>query len=512
MDKKEHERGMKYAVYEGVLASAMFAITSTFLTLFALHLGADNTTIGMVISIPASVALLMYIPAAYLIEKTNKRRIIATIASFISKSLWILVALVPIIFQGDLFWLIIILSLSSIIGAFVPPTWASLIGDIVPENKRGRYFSKRNRLCAASSLITITLAGILMDIIDKQTGFVILFILAGIFGISSSFTLFKFPETKSTVKVVENLKEELKRILSNSSFKRFVLILFIWQFGVSLASPFFNVHLIKNLQADYVWVSMLMFASGIAGILINRFWGNISDIFGHRIVIIMSAFGASFIPFLWFFAPSPHYLIPIAALAGASWAGMNLANFNYLLDLSKEGRRAIYSAFFWTVLGLPMISAPILGGIIADYSAKTLWMFGGLKIVFIISWIIRLFAFALFLKFLKDIPPRKTVPTRYVVQEIINIGISYFSGPFTFLKRSSYVMAKKTLLSIGNNIRKLKKWKMPKEIKLEIKIIENEIAKIEKEEHANIENKVERIKTRFRRILKKVKINKKEAK
>lgn len=504
MNENLQKQGMKYATYEGILASAMFAITSTFLTLFALHLGADNTTIGLVISIPASLTLLIYIPAAYVIEKTSKRRLIGAFSAFISRSLWIIVALLPFLFGESLIWLILILSLSSAIGGFISPAWASMMGDIVPESTRGRYFAKRNILCALSTMITVTSAGIILDFIGNDLGFTLLFILAGILGILSSLMLFKFPDIETKTAILQNIGEETKKIIKNNLFVRFLIIFFIWQFGVSMASPFFNVHLVKNLQAGYIWVSIFSFVSTMSGIIINKFWGNISDTFGHRIVIVISAFGASFVPFFWFFATSPYYLLPVAIIAGSAWAGMNLANLNYLLDISKEGRRSLYSAFYWTILGVPMIASPIIGGIIADYSSK-LPVFGGLKLIFIISWIIRLLGFALFLKFLKDVPPRETKPTRYVIQEIINMGVSYFSTPFIIIRKSSYNIRKRVLLSLHKTINVLKKWKLPKDIESDLITIEKEIKKIENGEVRDAEKRMLKIRIKFTKLKEKLK-------
>ena len=49
------------------------------------------------------------------------------------------------------------------VGAIAGPAWFSWMGDLVPKEKRGKYFGKRNRILQAVTIITMLTAGFLLD-------------------------------------------------------------------------------------------------------------------------------------------------------------------------------------------------------------------------------------------------------------------------------------------------------------------------------------------------------------
>jgi predicted lysophospholipase L1 biosynthesis ABC-type transport system permease subunit len=70
-----------------------------FIVAFALLFGASNLIIGLVAAIPP-LAQLMQIPAIYLMEKYRTRRMICAYMVILSRSFWVLIALIPFFFIG----------------------------------------------------------------------------------------------------------------------------------------------------------------------------------------------------------------------------------------------------------------------------------------------------------------------------------------------------------------------------------------------------------------------------
>jgi len=63
--------------------------------------------------------------------------------------------------------------------------------------------------------------------------------------------------------------------------------------------------------------------------------------------------------------------------------------FNLLLGLTTPQKRAQQVAIYAMLIAVPNIIAPLIGGIIADYG--TLWIIHGIPLVFLTSFIVRLF-------------------------------------------------------------------------------------------------------------------------
>ncbi len=433
----EQKQGMKYGVYEGISASMMFGITDTYLTVFALALGASNTGIGLVVAIPTLFRILAYIPAAYFVESSGKRSRLCAITAMLGRGSWLIAALLPLFATGRFFWLLAFVSLSSLFESFVGPAWASMMGDMIPEGQRGRYFGRRNMLCRIASLAVIFSAGFILDMVTGLGGFTIIFAAAGIFGLLTAFFFSRFPEPRAGTGKRMNFSSEIKGVLSNRMFKRLIIITCIWQFGVSMSSPFFNVYLVDGMGAAYQWISFISLASGISAIIVQRGWGGMADRFGQRSIMIIGAIGASFVPLFWAFAPSPEFVIPISILSGIAWAGFELASFNYLLEITRGKERAVYSAFYWSMLSIPVMLAPVAGGVIIDAFPAGIFSFSSFTFTFLISWIVRISAAFLLLKFLLELPEKMTYSTRYVTSELVVAGFSHIWRSFHLIKETS---------------------------------------------------------------------------
>ncbi|MFH1420606.1 MAG: MFS transporter [Candidatus Aenigmatarchaeota archaeon] len=453
----EENSRLKYTVNEGIAASVMYAITGGFLTLFALALGASNAIIGLMVSLPAALAALSYIPAAYYIEKTGRRHFIAYACSFISRIMWIFIGLIPFIATGRIEFLLLFAAASSLAGAFVAPAWASMMADIVPRHTRGVYFGRRNMLCAAASLATTIIAGVILDNVSGMFGFTMIFLIAGAFGVLSSYYFFKFP--KSSQKSIQesiikgSIASEIKSILAHKYFSKFLLVVFLWEFGISFSGPFLNVYIVKELFGTYFWVSFLAVIAGVATVVVQRGWGRVADIFGNKTIISIAAFGVAFLPLFWMFAQAPEHMIPINILSGIAWAGFNLALFNYVLEISPPGRKAMYSATYWTVMVSADIIAPVIGGLTADIFSSG--FISGLRLVFLLSWFMRFVAAVILLRALKE--TKHMLSTRYVATELFVIGFDSAARRFQWIGKHIEERGEDMFLMVGKQLKKVKR-------------------------------------------------------
>ena len=452
LTKKERNKGMKFARMEGAFATAMSALTISFIPAFALALGASEFFIGLLTSIPLLANAILQIPASYLAERTGKRRTICTISSFFSRVMWIPILLIPFLFGESLLLLIVFFSIFHGISGIISPSWASLMGDIVPGVKRGRYFGLNHRIFAVVSLLAVLFAGYVLDFFSGSfIGFGIIFGAAGIFGVLTSFSFKKFPEPKFR-KIKTNFFSDMKNIFGNLPFKYFVVSFALFNFGYHFSAPFFVVKLIRDLNAPYIWISILSIMSTLIIILVQRLWGRLSDSIGNKSIIILCAFGIATLPFGWALIPTPVFIIPLGVISGLFWAGFNLSSFNYMLGVASE-RRTLFSAVFWALSNIGIVAGSLIGGISADYlSTHSLFIFQGLEIVFLISGTILVFSSLLFFKFLEELAGVKEVSVRYVGSEFIRTGVTSTFESFRGLRDSSLSLSR----SVWDNIAKIK--------------------------------------------------------
>ncbi|NLE45933.1 MAG: MFS transporter [Chloroflexi bacterium] len=382
---------------DGVLVSASDAIIASYVTLYVLALGASATQIGAMSALANLAAALLVLPGARLVDRWGRRKPVVLLGGKgVAKSTLFLLALVPFALSGQAA-VYAAIGLSVIRVAFTylgMPAWTSLSADIVPLSWRGRYFSARNIAMGVANMLTTYTAGQLITIIGGLSGYQIALTMAGVLGIGSFITYAHIHEPPAPVSPKParrrvNLIELLAHARSLPGFLAFAVTAALLNFSLSLASPFFNVHLANNLGASAGIVGTLTVLSSLAALPGQRLFGSLVDRWGAYRVRVLTNFIVPIMPWLWILARSPWHTGPAQILGGFMWAGYNLANFNLLLEFTPEDQRTHYTALYQIALTLSTAGGAALGGVIAEH-----WSYSA---IFFLSGAGRLIAGLLFI-------------------------------------------------------------------------------------------------------------------
>lgn len=458
LSEKERERGLIDSIFDGVFANIFGTLTGgIFLISFALYIGANELEIGLIASLPL-LANSAQPFSSYIIEKTRRRKELCLKAAGIARGIWVLIILALLFYPGQealsrlIYYIILIIAISSILASVSAVSWLSWMSDLVSENIRGRYFSKRNIFCGIAGLIVTLIGGRFLDYWkihyhgNLSNGFILIFLLALLSGIMSLGYIKRMPEPAFTVhRERPPFSKMISLTFQDENFKRYIFFTLIWSFSVHFVSPFFAVYMLQDLKLSYTFVAWLAVTSSLADILGMRLWGVLSDRFGNKPIISFNGYIASFVPFLWIFATAKTsgYLIFLHVLAGFFWAGINLCTSNLLLRISYREYKSVYISFYNAVSGVTAAVAPILGGMVALYTSQ--W---GLKIffvelkhlhfIFIISFLLRFLSITYF----KNIKEPEEVPVSKMIRVLRSIrGLNTLMG-FNHLHHS-FIEAKK---------------------------------------------------------------------
>src|SRR5487761_1668058 len=161
-------RAMRLSIGEGALACAMGTLTGgVFLTGFALALGATSFQIGLLAAMPA-LANFAQLLGACLIERTGRQKRICLAALALSRALWLVVLMTPLVVWGGggawLVWSLIVLqAASSSLDAIGGVGWLCWIRDLVPETIRIGFRSRRNQIDTVLALSLSVVGGAFID-------------------------------------------------------------------------------------------------------------------------------------------------------------------------------------------------------------------------------------------------------------------------------------------------------------------------------------------------------------
>ena len=292
--------------------------------------------------------------------------------------------------------------------------WTSWISDLVPPRLRGRYFGHRNSVTNILGVLTAAGAGLVLQWGDPAVlpTFAGLILLGMAFrGVSITF-LSTHPEPEAAQTPEGSFLDRLVEPLTHEGFGRFITYAVAWNLSIHLAAPFFTVYMIREAGIGAATV-MLFTALGTAtNLLGQRLWGPLCDRWGDGVVLRLAGFLVALQPLWWLFtSPSgwgPSLMGGLIALGGFAWGGHLLAHGNVMMRLAPSLGKTSYFATQAALSGLFGALGPLLGGALATVLSGLLpegtalsTLFGidllsGLKILFLISAVLRLGAWGLF--------------------------------------------------------------------------------------------------------------------
>lgn len=380
----DQERGLRYVLYDGMMFQAMVSLSGgAFIIAFALLLGASNSLIGLLVAAPF-LGNIFGIPAVLVVEKVKRRKLISVLASLISRA-WLLVfALIPLFFRTfGLPLLLIGIFFSGAIAAFSNSAWSSWMRDLIPEEVRGRFFSKRLALSFTLAMPLSLVAGRFIDFwkaqfpVQAAFGYSILFGIAFGFGITGVLALRAIPESPME-KPTE--RASLRKIISSpfrdENFKKMLGFTTSWALAFNFAIPFFVVYMLKRIGLSLTMVIGFSVISQLFNILFLQIWGRLTDRLSSKSVMQVSGVLLLISVILWPFTTLPEVHIatlPLLALIhillGIAIAGVSIASFNIVFKLAPPDKATKYLAVNGALVSMAMGVGPILGGLLADVLA-----------------------------------------------------------------------------------------------------------------------------------------------
>ncbi|MDZ7264078.1 MAG: MFS transporter [candidate division KSB1 bacterium] len=405
-------RALRLSIYDGIFANIYINLTgSVFLPAFALALGASSLQIGILASIPL-FANIAQLGGTYLVEKYNRRKKVAVRSAFAARALWLPIVVLSVLLASRSPWLvlqfaILLIAISSVLGAVSGVAWLSWMSFIVPGDIRGRYFGLRNAILGAANIAFTLLAGRFLDWFRQQQpngsqlhAFELLFAFALGCGLLSVRILARQPEPPSAPQADVNFRAIYRAPLKQKHYRLLLRFAALWSFAVNMAAPFFIVYMLKVLDLSYTMIALLTVTTAAADLLGMWLWGQISDRIGNRPVVWLSAWMITFLPMLWLFTTKTSsyllVLLPLLQLsAGFFWAAYNLCSVNLVLGMASKTSNSAYFAYWASVNGVAAGLGALSGGVLAkylhhlaiDFSFSAAMEF---KTIFLISGLLRL--------------------------------------------------------------------------------------------------------------------------
>lgn len=418
LTSKEIEKGLNLVIKDGYISQIMvILITSPFIITFALLLGADIFIVGLISAIP-SLCQVFQIISMKMVQNYKNRKRFCVFYLFFYRICIFLIALIPILisFQFALISLIIIILCQSIFAAIGHTAWASWMHDLIPQERLGIFYSRRIMLSTIVTIIISILAGILIQywFLFSTTpilyAYSLLFLIAFLFGLISIGLISKVPEPKMTEFPINfSLNSMISEPFKDKNYHNLLIFLFIWNFSINFATPFFVVYMLLRLNLDLITILIFTSISQFTNILFLQIWGRLADQFSYKSILSICAPLFLTCILAWIFTTLPnihsfsyHVLVFIHITMGISQSGIILATNNISIKLAPKGKGNNYLAITKIISSLSLGIAPLIAAILYEYLGFStfLWelelglpfalQIRGLDVIFLISFFIGL--------------------------------------------------------------------------------------------------------------------------
>jgi MFS family permease len=374
-------------------------LVATFVSVFALRLGATTGQVGWLAALPALVNVVWLIPAARLIERQRKRLPLILWAGFFQRLGYLTMALMPfLLVTGRVEALILLNTLVTLPAAVINTAITSLIPDLTSPTHRGQVVSARWLILSVMATVAALLGGWLLDLMPVPLNYQVLL---GAGALLSLFGLRYLRRIRVPGEVLvrrtsqprqrfswQRLTQSLRNVRSHHEFVRFTSASFVFYWGLYLPAALWSVLRVRDLHATDAWIGIIAVVVDIATIAGYFFWGKASARRGNRRVLIVTALGVTLYALVTAAVPTIGWMLPTSLLGGLSWAGCNLALFNVMLGVCPDERRPTYIALYTSLMNVTAFAAPLLGAALSDWA--------GIRIAFIVASGVRLIGALLF--------------------------------------------------------------------------------------------------------------------
>jgi len=424
------------SIRDGRAHAVMLGAGEAYIAAFIILLGASTLQIGVLATLPMLLGAFFQRLGVWLMERYNHRRNVLAAGAFIQSVSWLLIIAVPYFLGFSHLAVGIVIAIFAfyhVLAGLIGPAWNSLIGDLVPDNERGRFFGLRTQQTSIITFVSLILAGVVIGFFERQDlavmGFIIIFGASFLARLLSAYFLSQHENPKFAISPEEKFTFfDFIRRSPWSNFAQFVFFIAAMNFAVAFASPYFTLYMLKDVGFSY-WEFTLVSATVIISQFITlRNWGAIADKYGYKKIISVCTTGIAILPLLWLVSANLFYLLFVQAVSGIVWAGYNLAAANFLFDAVTPPKRGRCAAYMGIINGLATFLGSMIGGVASsylpsDFLMRTIDSSAGSQLLalFLVSTVLRVIAAYFFLNRFNEVRQVEQTTHKDIVVRIVHL-------------------------------------------------------------------------------------------
>jgi MFS family permease len=366
-----------WLLYLEAFFAPLTGIAGAFAGAFAIRLGATNTEIGLMSSVPSLLVILVSIPFGRILQNSSRKLVWALVGISLYRIGYVLFALSPWV-RGPLLtpslFFISMYAFVAIPIQFFNIGNVGMMIDIVPDDWRATVFTVRNVIGSLVNIGGIFLAGQWLSRMTFPGNYQGLFVITGSLAFLSLFCwmAIRYPTREKKNEDVSALKTQQRSFLNQIKelslvfqgqpmFTRFIINTLLLNIGMWMVGPLFVLYTVRQLSASDAWIgtsgtiaSICSLVGLLAGRRLIQKWGNV--VTHRRLVLIIGIY-----PVLVGLLPSLSLILIVGGVYNLIAPGFSLSNYNVWLNVLPQERREDAAAVFNTIMSIGPFIFPMVG-------------------------------------------------------------------------------------------------------------------------------------------------------
>jgi MFS family permease len=356
-------RALRSSVVEGMCHAMMLGCSESYLGAFAVELGHGALALALLSTVPLLVGALMQLLAAPLVHLVGGRKRLVVIGAALQAAAQLGFIAIASAEDRRLSSLLVVKSLFWASGSLIAPAWGSWMAGLTTQVRRERYFAVRSGMVELALLVAFACGGWWLHDADPSE---VRLRFAGMFAVAmlaraSSAVLLAWQYDPGTAP--PSGEPSFARVVDAARRSRWRVALYLgaMMFGANVAIPYFTPHMLRNLGFSFGEFALLLAISIAAKAIAFPLCHRLALKVGLRRVLLYSGIGVALLPLWWVWARTVPSLVGAQLLGGATWAGLEYASFQLLLQSAPEHRRLEFLSLSSSLTGAMQLAGALTG-------------------------------------------------------------------------------------------------------------------------------------------------------
>lgn len=255
-------------------------------------------------------------------------------------------------------WILISLSLYWIGGMTASPLWIDWMSGWLPNDRIGRYLSRRNGYSAFVSVLAYFGAALWIYkneiVLQFQTVFAV-----ALFCRLTSLGLLSIQRQPSDTHLDFSEPSKIAKALASNPIWSMILFSVVFRFVASIASPFFLPYMVNEIHFSlfsYAWITIVPY---VARALFLNPWGEAVRSFRPFVGLQIAMLISSFVAAAWTFTSHLGMLTVVEGLSGIAWAGVEFCALVILYNFAPRKARGLIGFHLALFHGATLVGAVV---------------------------------------------------------------------------------------------------------------------------------------------------------